>query len=88
MGWSVVELINMDAIVSSQWSDTTMEVGRPDVQLMTRELRQLTRGMKCIGTWILFNSFVYLCMCIYTFILLSPDTFNKEKSEEWPEMKV
>ena len=72
--WSLCELINMDAVVSAQWKDKLVDIGRPDIG-MIRQFKQLTRGMMCLGGLIFLNSLSYLGMSIFAYVKLDPAKF-------------
>jgi len=76
--WKLAIFINMDAVIEAQWSEQVIDVDRPDIQHMRRQVRQLTRSSKCIAIYLLTLASLYVALSFYTYYALSLKLFARD----------
>jgi len=64
-------------------SEDVLDSGRPDIQNIRLQVKQLLRAKKFLSIWLIFLSFVYLFLTAISWKALTPGIFQANANYDW-----
>jgi len=81
--WSFIEFIKIDAIYEAQCIRKRQSSNRPNIQGMTRVVKQEVSALKCLGITLINVVLLYFGLAVFNAVKLSRSKFRDDEDHEW-----
>ena len=77
--------MKIDAVCEGQFLRKGSGSSRPDIQGLTRQVKQEVGALKCLGFSLVTLGLAYVSMCIVNLVTLSRSSFGRAQDNRWSE---